>query len=220
MTANGLNGSGVSMFQQGQYHAAIEHFQQARANDPRNADAVYNLAATYHRMGKLNSDQATLAQAENLYNQCLDLSPDHVDCHRGLAVLLVETERSDKAFKLLEGWNRRSPHAADARIELARLYEEFGDKQAAKQNLEQSLAIDPTSYRSSRAWGALAKLKEDQGDYSQALANYQRSHLLNSFQPAVAQRIAMLQRSQAGFPGVTPPGGTRLVETPMSPIRY
>ncbi len=82
MSATGQNVDGVRYFQQGQHQAAIQKFQQALATNPSNADSYYNLGATLHETGRQSGDQAMLQQAEGLYHQCLDLSPDHVDCHR------------------------------------------------------------------------------------------------------------------------------------------
>src|SRR5262245_9624483 len=86
MVAQGRNVDGVRYFQQGQYPVALQRFDAALTIDPQNADTYYNKAAVYHRMGLATRDQYTLNQAESLYNQCLNLNPNHVDCHRGLAV--------------------------------------------------------------------------------------------------------------------------------------
>jgi tetratricopeptide (TPR) repeat protein len=210
MAADGQNLQGVRLYQQGQYEGAMQQFQRAVATNPQNPDAYYNMAATLHRMGVARNDQNLLGQAETLYNQCLDFDPNHADCHRGLAVLLAETGRSDRAFALLKNWAVRSPANADARIELARLYEEFGDRETAKIQLTEALHIDQ---HNARAWSALGRLREQSGDYAQALANYQRSYSLNRFQPEVAERIAALNRTVSGQVGPTPADGTRVVNT-------
>ncbi len=214
--ATGHNQEGVRLFQQGQQHAALQQFQDAIAANPRNPDAYYNLAATIHRVGTQNSNREWQNQAETLYNQCLDLDPNHAECYRGLAVLLAETNRSDKAFALLKNWAVRSPTIADARVELARMYEEFGDKDTAQLQLHQALQVDPNSHR---AWSALGRLREQSGDYTQALANYQRAFQLNGSQPQIAERIASLSRSVPGATSPTPPGSTRIVAAPGAP-RY
>ena len=211
MMADGKNMEGVRLLQQGQPHAALQRFQQVAAADPTNADAYYNMAATYHRVGSQTNDQQNLDQAEALYNQCLDLNENHVDCRRGLAVLLAETNRSDRAFNLLKNWVDSNPRSADARIELARLYEEFGDIDTAKLHLNQAILSDENSHR---AWAALGRIREELGDSAQALANYQRSYRLNTFQPQVAERIATLSRSGIGGVDVAIPGNTRIVTRP------
>ena len=219
MVAQGRNVDGVRYFQQGQYPTAITRFDAALTIDPQNPDSYYNKAAVYHRMGLANRDQNVLTQAESLYNQCLNLSPNHVDCHRGLAVLLCETGRSDKGFTLLRNWTVQSPQNADARIELARLYEEYSDPKSAELALNEALALDMRNWR---AHAALGRLKEQAGDYPQALQNYQLAYSLNRFQPDLQQHIAMLQSrvspAQAGATPPQPTTGTRSASS-LAPFR-
>ena len=193
----------------------LQKFQQAITTNPNNADGYYNLAATYHQLGKMNNDQSLLVQAENLYNQGLQYDPNHPETYRGLSVLLVETKRPESAFRLLEGWTSRQPQVANAKVELARLHEEFGDKEAAKRQLEAALAKDTTS---ARAWAALARLREEAGDHGQALANYQRALQLNPSQPQISQRIATLQSSLGTSTPVAPIDSTRMAKQPKKQI--
>jgi tetratricopeptide (TPR) repeat protein len=190
MVAQGRNVDGVRYFQQGQYPVALARFDAALTIDPRNPDTYYNKAAVYHRMGLANRDQNVLTQAESLYNQCLDLNPNHVDCHRGLAVLLCETGRSDKAFTLMTNWVNQSPQNAEARVELARLYEETSQPALAEARLNEALALDMRNWR---AHAALGRLKEQAGDLPQALQNYQIASQLNRFQPELQRQVAALQ---------------------------
>jgi tetratricopeptide (TPR) repeat protein len=212
-SSQGRNVDGVRHYQMGRYHEAIQDFQKALVANPSDADAYYNLGATYHALGKLNRDRNLLSQSEGLYHQCLDLNAEHTACYRGLAALLVETDRSESAFTLLKRWASRNNYSADARIELARLYEEFGDKETASQYLAEALQLN--SYNS-RAWSALGRIREQQGQVAQALANYQQAYQLNQFQPGVADRIATLQRSLPGVASSTPP--PQIVNVPGSVI--
>ena len=206
MVAQGRNVDGVRYFQQGQYPVALQRFDSALTIDPQNADTYYNKAAVYHRMGLATRDANTLSQAESLYNQCLNLNPNHVDCHRGLAVLLAETGRNDRSFALLEHWKQISPNNADARVELARLYEESGNAPAAEVELNEALARDMRNWR---AHAALGRLKEQAGNYPQALQNYSMAYSINRFQPELQQRIAALQsRVSPTQPGVAQPAGS------------
>ena len=145
--AQGRNSEGVRLFQQSRYQEAAKQFQEATYADPNNADAYYNLAATYHRIGKVEHRQTDLDQAETYYNLCLDRNADHTDCYRGLAVLLAEQGRNEEAFRLIEGWVQRQPGSADAKIELARLNDEFGNREAAKEHLIEALAVEPDNPR-------------------------------------------------------------------------
>jgi tetratricopeptide (TPR) repeat protein len=223
-SAAGKNVNGAALHHQGRYQEAIQQFQLALQQNPASADAYYNMAASYHQLGKLQNDQQALAQAEQLYNQALNISPDHVDCHRALACLLVDTGRADKAFTLLERWAQRSPQVIDSHIELARLYEEFGDKENAIRNLEQAIAVRSDTHESARALSALARLREQSGDAYQALVNYNRSLQINPSQPAVAERIASLQRAMGGVqlpPTPSASGSTLTARAPFAqPVRY
>lgn len=202
--STGRNVDGVRYFQQGQYPVALQRFDAALTMDPRNPDTYYNKAAVLHRTGLMNRDQNALTQAESLYQQCLALDPNHVDCHRGLAVLLTETGRKDQAFTLLRNWTIQSPKNADAQVELARLYEEYNDPRSAEAALNAALAIDVRNWR---AHAALGRLREQSGDYVQALQNYQMAYSLNRFQPDLPQRIAALQSRVGPVPASTAPLG-------------
>jgi tetratricopeptide (TPR) repeat protein len=211
MVSNQQNADGVKMFEQAYFQGAAQRFQQAIQSDPNNPDSYYNLARTYHQLGKLHNQKSDLQQAESYYHQCLDHDPNHQDCYRGLAVLLAEQGRGTDAFKLVEGWSARNPAAPAPKVELARLYEESGNRDAAKQQLISAVDADPSN---ARALAALGKLREDSGETAQALSNYQRSLSIDPYQPQVASRISAL--SAPAF-GITPPGGTRIVTTPTAP---
>jgi tetratricopeptide (TPR) repeat protein len=218
--STGQNTHGVRLYQKGDYNAALNQFQQAMTTDPNNPDSYYNMAATLHRMGASSKNQGMLQQAEAMYNQCLDRDPNHTDCHRGLAVLLVDTNRTDKAFTLLKNWAVRSPQNPEPRIEIARMYEEFGDKKTAELQLQQAIQLDQNN---PRAWAALASLREGSGDYQQAMANYQRAFSLNNYNTAVANRIAALNKATGVSTGTTPttqPGTTRTVQANVPSARY
>ena len=212
MAAEGHNLQGVRLYEQGQYDTALQTFQKAISSDPENADAYYNMAATIHRVGVARQDENLQSQAESLYNRCLDLDGSHTDAYRGLAVLLAETGRSDRAFRLLKNWALREPRNSEVRIELARLYEEYGEADTAKIHLTEALQINQ---HNARAWNALGRLREQSGDYAQALANYQQSYQLNHFQPAVAERIASLNRSLHQTNAPSPGSDARTVTSPL-----
>ena len=204
------NMTGVQQFNTGNLAGARTEFQQAITADPTNADANYNMASTLHKMassaqaqGRTAEAKDLYAQAESQYNHALDMydrskDSDPGECYRGLAVLLVETDRSDKAFTLVRNWLVSNPTSAEARLRLAQLYEEFGQSDEAVHYLQEALAQNPNN---TKALNALAKLRESSGDLQQAIANYQRSLQINAQQPAVAGQVAALQRQAAGVGG-------------------
>jgi len=210
LSARNRNAEGVQLFQQARYQEALRQFQEATFTDPNNPDGYYNLAATHHRIGIVQQDAEQLERAERYYHMCLDRNDNHRDCHRGLAVLLVEQGRKDDAFRLLKGWAESQPALADAKIELARLSEEFGDKTAAKEHLQEALKNAPDN---PRALAALGKIREGMGEHAQALADYQRAQLRGGHQPQVAARISALRST------IAPPASISLPETPRPQTR-
>src|SRR6056297_1011784 len=209
--SSGQNAQGARLYQQGQYSAAMQEFQKAITTDPTNPDGYYNLAAAVHQQGKQRNDPESFKQAESLYNQCLDHSPNHVECHRGLAVLLVDTQRPDRAFALLKNWAAQNPNYSEPRIEVARLYEEHGEPQTALKYLEDAVQLDANN---PRAWLALGRLREGMGDPTQALQNYQRALAINGMQPMVAERVAALSRQiNSAQDAALSQGGTRMATT-------
>lgn len=202
-TSLGQNTSGVQLFQQGRYPEALQQFEAAKQSDPTNPDSYYNLASTYHKMATVNKDSKLFEQAEALYNQCLDIAPNHTDCNRGLAVLLVESNRPDSAFELMKRWAQKSPNLSEPRIELSRLYQEFGQNKVAEQYLDEALAMDPNN---AKAWSAKGRMRETSNDLQQAVDNYQRSLAINSLQPELYQRVAAINvrlasNNLSGTPG-------------------
>ncbi len=217
VASQGLNAEGVRLFDQTRYPEAAEQFQRAIDRDPSNPDGYYNLAAAYHRMGLLNGRASDMTQAERYYYLCLDRDPEHRECYRGLSVLLVEQNRTEEAFRLLQSWADRRPNAPDPKIELARLYEEVGDRDRAKQQLADALQVDAAN---SRALAAMGRLREQDGDRAQALSNYQQSLAANRFQPDVATRVTSLQSSMGGSPvGTAFSQGPQTVSRGPSPVR-
>ncbi|MDZ4818047.1 MAG: tetratricopeptide repeat protein [Planctomycetota bacterium] len=216
-SAQNANTTGVQMFQQGQYQAADTQFRNALAADPNNADAYYNLGANYHRQWKTSGRPDDLHQAESNYQQCLARNPQHTDCYRGMSVLLIEQGRAVDAFALMDRWYQLNPSNPQPQIELARMYEEFGEPENAQKRLVDALALDPTN---SRAMAALGRIREQSGDTAQALANYQRSLSVNPNQPQVTARVAALQSGAISAPGMpAPANGQRWVATPNTVTR-
>lgn len=215
LAAGSKNADGVQFYQQGQYQAALEKFQEAASANPNDPDAAYNLGRVHHRLATVQSDPKAAAQAadqaEQFYRIAIDRNGNHVEAHRALAVFYIEQGESNKAFHLLEQWAMRQSSSPDPHIELARLHEEFGDKVAAKEQLFQAFALDQ---KNPRTLAALGRLRDQEGDYAQALENYRRSLEIDRFQPELASRASALQNSMSTAPLYTAPGGdTRMVSS-------
>ena len=212
-TASNNNTEGVKYFGQARYDLAVQSFEAARNADPNAADAYYNIAATYHLLGRtaLQTGQAALAQqhfdyADQNYRLCLTRNPNDADAYRGLAVLNMERQNFETAFTLLQNWVDANPLAAEPKIEHARLYQEYAALaqaqndvatvqkciQSAMISLQSALTVEPNNARARRALGFL---QEQTGDLIQAMSNYRLSLQANPNQQDLADRVAQLERT-------------------------
>lgn len=198
LTADRFNSAGRQAYQSGQLAQAIDKFQRALTVDPNNADAYYNLAATYYAFGKQSNNEQWLDQAEQLYRQAIRINDLHTDAHRGLACLLIDRGRQQHAFDLLTAWQQRYPTQSEPLIELARLHSEVGDKRRATDLLADAIRLDSSNPRALKAMG---HLRETEGQYAQALENYQRALQIDPRQMDVAQRVGELQTRLAQAAG-------------------
>jgi tetratricopeptide (TPR) repeat protein len=211
--ARNENAEGVKLYQQGNYLGAVNHFQQALAQQPGSPDCFYNLGATYHQQAKVFGRPADMQTAEQYYHLCLSRNPNHEACQRALAVLFVEENRGSEATAQLESWARRQPANPNPQIELARLYQEHGDIRQAENHLVDALAIDPSN---PRALVALGQLRELTGDQSQALANYSRALSVDAQQPVVAAKVASLGGATQGTAAQA--GGVQVASLPAASL--
>jgi len=111
--------------------------------------------------------------------------------------LLIETGREKYAFDLLNQWKARYPGSTEPVVELARLYQEYGDNRRATDLLADALKIDSNSIRALKAMG---HVREVQGQTHLALDNYLRVLQIDNQDVAVAQRVASLQTQLARLP--------------------
>ena len=211
--ADRLNAVGRQAFEQGQYAVAINEFQQALKTNPNSADAYYNLAASYGALGKQTRNKQWIAQAEQLYRQSISLNDQHVDAHRGLAALLIESGQEQYGFDLINQWKQRYPGSNAPLVELARLYQEYGDTSRATDILADSLRLNPNDVRSLVAMG---HIRESSGQNHLAIDNYLRALQVDGSQQSLVQHVAALQSRVAALPV----GAGQQTPNPNPAVRY
>lgn len=196
LASNRQNLDGKRSFQAARYDQALNSFYLALNANPANPDAHYNIGRTLHKIAETSKNKSHIQQAEAAYRQALRLNPAHFESNRGLSVLLAENKRSPEAFTLVRNWSNFQPQSAEPKIELARLYAEHGDSQAATQLLSDALSVE---FDNDRALRAMGLLREQAGNYQQALIDYQRSLQLNPMQPNLSNHVAELQSRNPNF---------------------
>ncbi len=204
ITSFGCNLSGIShnvngtrAYNAGQLNSAINEFQLALNSNPSDANAYYNLGACYSLLSQQTGNQQWVDQAEQLYRQAIAYNDQHVDAHRGLASLLIKSNKQDFAFDLLNQWKDRYPTSETPLIELARLYQEYGDQRRSTDLLADALKLNS---QSTPALIAMGQVREMQGQYQLALNNYARALQINPQMQDVAQRAAAVQQRLATLP--------------------
>lgn len=207
LATNRQNLDGKRSFAIGQYNQALNSFHLALNANPANPDSHYNIGRTLHKIAETSRDKNHLQKAEAAYRQALRLNPSHIESNRGLSVLLAENERSAEAFALVRNWSNFEPNSAEPKIELARLYAEHGDRKTATQLLSDALSID---FENDRALRAIGMLREQTGDYQQALIDYQRSLQLNPIQPELSNHVARLLSRNPNFYQTVPQSPNRV----------
>ena len=206
------NTEGVRYYGQARYDAAIMSFQSALREKPNDPNALYNIAATYHqsartslRSGHTAAAQQQYEQADQYYQLCLARDPHYANAYRGLSALYLDCNKGDYAHQLLKHWYETNPNRIDPKLEFARYYQEYarmfmmeGDaerardyRKATEKYLQEALAMEPTNYRALRALGFL---KDESGDRTGAIYEYQRSLQANPQQRDLADRVAALTR--------------------------
>ena len=192
-TMNGYatNSSGMGYYEQGNYTAAANEFQQAMLANPANPDYVANYAKAKMKLGDSQG-------AEQLYRQALTMAPSHQPSYHGLAETMIVQGRSDEAASLLTTWAGTQPYVAESHVELAWLQREMGQSEAAAQSLGRALQVNPGH---TTALAHLGQYYEENGHPDQAVAAYQRSLQSDWNQPEVHSRIAAASQSAgAGSP--------------------
>lgn len=228
-TSNYNNTDGVKYFGQAKYDQAIRSFQTARSVDPEDADAWYNLGATYHKLGSLarqSGQQEAMVQqftlAEENYRTALQKNPEHTAAYRGLAVMWCELGHQKEAFELLGQWVNRNQASADAKVELARLYQEHQRVDDAAALLQSALAVNPNDSRALRASGFL---NEAAGRNDLAVDQYQRSLAANPDQQDLSNHLAAVRsrvQTSVGAPIIAPyqtTGETQIASPVIAPYQ-
>jgi|GEM_PF-1887535 len=119
----------------GQSATAIDIYREILQRDKRNQDALFGLATTYHRMGNLQS-------ALPVYGQLLKINPEHREALNNFLVLVSEESAVD-ALRELEQLEQKNPDFSPIPAQLAILYDNLGQPDAARKKMMRAINLEP-----------------------------------------------------------------------------
>lgn len=184
--AKELNQQGIEHLMRREYAQAEIQFSQAAQLTPQDADLLYHWATASHYAGDT-------AQAEKSYRACLKLVPYHAKCRHGLAVLLIQQDKSKEAWQMTEEWLAQRPTSADAQAEHGWLLRTSGDFPTAHAQLQKALQADPNNVR---ALVELGLLYETYQYPDRARALYERALLHDPYQLEAQTRLTALPKQR------------------------
>ncbi|MCC7167423.1 MAG: tetratricopeptide repeat protein [Rhodospirillales bacterium] len=146
----------------GQYEAALRLYQSVLAGDPRNVAAMMGKGSALHKLRRH-------AEARDLYDRVLELDPGNREALSNL-LALFGTESPREAIQQLIKLMRDNPSFSPIPAQIANLYAQTEDLNAAIRYQSQALALSPENllYRIN-----LAVLQDRAGMAAEALSSYE-----------------------------------------------
>jgi Flp pilus assembly protein TadD len=150
-----------TMLMGGQTQEAVDVYKNILSGEPSNQDALFGLAATYHRLGELE-------KARPLYGALLKLNPNHREALNNFLVL-VSDESPQEALAELERLEQRNPDFSPIPAQEAILLGKLGYTTDAKSKMLRAIELAPENltYKYN-----LAIMLDRQGNYADAGALY------------------------------------------------
>jgi tetratricopeptide (TPR) repeat protein len=175
---------GWAQLQRGELEEAIEQFEAAIAEEPRDSASVFGLAQAYRRkrmfeeaaaaldkvaeldakFPTLQLERGRLAEAEGDmdaaiagYQAALAETPDDIALKSRLGAAMVLTGRVEEAEKMLREVLKAQPYSAEGEHYLGRIELERGEIEASRQRFARAARLDPENgtYRMYVGWAAL-----------------------------------------------------------------
>lgn len=140
---------------------AIETYKNIISAEPENQEALFGLAATYHRMGELE-------RARPYYGQLLRINPQHREGLNNF-IALVADESPQEALAELERLEQRNPEFSPIPAQQAVLLDKMGFFEQAREKMVRAIDLAPTNltYKYN-----LAVMLDRRGAYADAGALY------------------------------------------------
>lgn len=121
----------------GDTEAAIETYKNILSVEPKNQEALFGLAATYHRLGNID-------KARPLYGMLLQVNPGHREGLNNFLVL-VSDESPQDALPELERLEARNPSFSPIPAQIAAVLDKLGYKEEARNKMIKAIDLAPNN---------------------------------------------------------------------------
>ena len=160
----GMIGTGT-----GRYREAIQHYNDALASDPTNADAYRGLAEAYEFLGELD-------RAESTYKRAIQLKPDYWAGYNVLGAFYFRNNKFEEAKEQFRHVIDLTPDNHLGYMNLGSMYYFAGMLNEAREMYEKSLEIQVTYSAASN----LATLYYSEGKFSESVQMYEQALEINN----------------------------------------
>ena len=127
--------------------------------------AIFNLALKNHQENKLDV-------AQDLYNQVLEIDPNHLGAHNNLGVSFKALGQNQKAKECYQKVIKIDPNNVDANYNLGVALQILGQNQKAKECYEKAIKIDPNY---ANAYNNLGNLLNEAGEFKKAISCFEKA---------------------------------------------
>ena len=145
----------------GETGVAIRIYQDILRRDPVNEEALFGLAATYHRTGQLDN-------ARPLYGRLLKQNPSHKEALNNF-LMLVSAEAPQEALNELSNLEQRNPTFSPIPAQMAILYDRLGQPEVAQSKMMRAIELAPENWVYKYN---LAIMLDRRGQYADAASIY------------------------------------------------
>ncbi|HTV48757.1 MAG TPA: tetratricopeptide repeat protein [Phycisphaerae bacterium] len=176
--AEGLRNQGLQLYQEGDYDAALDKFNQALTYNESEPRANYYAGVTEYKLGKYE-------QAAYYYKMAWTVDPDYGDVKAALANTLIKEGKTNEAMNFLERNAALTGQISD-RLLVAQFYQKIGDLDDAKVNYERCVALaqdDPTILMQAGIF------YDSIGQKDQAITVYEQAYRIDPTTPGLYDRL-------------------------------
>lgn len=147
--------TGSDLVEQRQFEKAVPHLQKAVEMQPRNADAQFQLAYAYLRLGRVKDAMGPMAEA-------VRLRPDDFAAQYDLGIIYFNLNRPAEAIPHLKAAVDKSSSAAGWYF-LGLCYLQTNQRDEARKAMQQSLALEPQGKNAASARQTIELLEHQSG---------------------------------------------------------